>query len=147
MICRILFLIYPFPFIWKLLIVFLDFLLKGITEAPAEQARIYCRRDLLTLRAEGFLWKDQIQSFQATLCLQQAGMPHIAQKSPSWMLRRWGWRRSGLSLPFLWQGGFSTISSQKTAHLGLSSSCSSARNVCSAGECKCGKQRFQQLNI
>ena len=105
----------------------------------------------LTLRAEGFLWKDQIHSS----CLVPAAgrntshrteIPHIAQKSPSWMWRSWGWRRSGLSLPFLLQWGFSTISSQKTADLGLLSSCSSAaRNACLAGEWKRGKQRLQQL--
>lgn len=59
---------------------FLDFLLKGITEAPAELARIYCRKDLpLGLKVSC----GRTKSSQATLYLQQAGIPYIAQKSPS----------------------------------------------------------------
>lgn len=40
---------------------FLDFLLKEITESPAEQAIIYSRSDL-PFGLNVFLWKDQIYS-------------------------------------------------------------------------------------
>lgn len=62
------------------IIVFLDFLLKEITEAPEEQALIYCRMDLpLGLKVSC----GRTKSIQATLCLQWAGIYHITQKYPS----------------------------------------------------------------
>lgn len=59
--------------------VFLDFLLKEIAEAPAEQA-IYCTRDSpLGLK----VCCGRTKCTQAALCLQWAGISHMAQKSPS----------------------------------------------------------------